>query len=75
MEVENEHGGVVRWTDELLSRQWEKLTAALEMHREQRNATERKEQLQKDMARISDIVIYVGGDGYWRMRCKIDGVQ
>ena len=75
MEVENEHGGVVRWTDELLSRQWEKLTAALEMHREQRKVAERKEQLQKDMARISDIVIYVGGDGYWRMRCKIDGVQ
>lgn len=75
IQVENEHGGVVRWMDELLFRQWEKLTAALEMNYEQKQMLLREEQVQKDMERISDINIFVGGDGYWRIRCKIDGVQ
>ena len=57
------HGGVVRWTDEMVKNQWNALTLALVQAEKQR----------QDLQRISDVRIYVGGDGHWRIKCRIDG--
>ena len=59
------HGGVVRWTDDMVKKKWNGLTQALTVAEKQR----------QDMERISDVRIYVGGDGYHRIKCRIDGVD
>lgn len=63
MEVEKWHGGVVLWTDDMILQRWQKLAQGLVQAQKQR----------ENMARISDEHIFVGGDGYWRIKCKIDG--
>lgn len=68
------HGGVVMYTDQMILDRWEKLTQALEvtqkLHQLVKDENERQEQL---FARITDVTIFTGGDGYWRIKCKIDG--
>lgn len=63
IKVEKTHGGVVLWTDNMIHQRWEKLAQGLVQAHKQR----------ENMARISDEHIFVGGDGYWRIKCKIDG--
>lgn len=63
IKVEKIHGGVVLWTDNMILQRWEKLAQGLVQAQKQR----------ENMARISDEHIFVGGDGYWRIKCRIDG--
>ena len=63
IEVEKWHDGVVLWTDEMILQRWNKLAQGLVNAQKQR----------EHMSRISDEHIFVGGDGYWRIKCKIDG--
>lgn len=58
-----EHGGVVRWTDDMIRQRWQKLTQSLVQAQRERLGIDR----------ISDVRIYVGGDGHWRIKCRIDG--
>lgn len=68
------HGGVVMYTDQMILDQWEKLTRALEVTQKLRQlVSEEKERQEKLLARITDVTIFPGGDGYWRIKCKIDG--
>jgi len=75
VQVQEEHGGVVRWTDMMILQQWEKLTWGLEAIYKQKQVVERETQHQKDLERISDIIIYPVKYGQYRIRCKIDGEQ
>jgi len=64
-EFRERHGGVVRWTDDMVLARWQSLTRALLVAERQR----------QDMQRISDVRTYLGGDGHWRIKCRIDGVN
>lgn len=64
-EFRERHGGVVRWTDDMVLARWQSLTRALLVAERQR----------QDMQRISDVRTYLGGDGHWRIKCRIDGVD
>lgn len=68
-ELADRHGGVVRWTDMMIVGQWEKLVSSLELACRQRRETENAEAV----GRISDVTVYMGGDGYYRIKCSIDG--
>ena len=71
-----EHGGVVMYTDDMILSRWEKLTAALEQAVKLRvAAVDERRPEDPSLARITDVTIFVGGDGYWRIRCRIDGVR
>lgn len=62
-EFQERHGGVVRWTDDMVKAKWNALTQALVVAEKQR----------QDIERISDVRIYMGGDGQHRIKCRIDG--
>ena len=73
-QVWREHKGVVMYTDEMILSRWGKLTAALEaVYKKRLILTEEKERQERMFARITDVTIFPGGDGYWRIKCKIDG--
>ena len=63
--VVQNHGGAVRWTDDMVKQRWQKLTQSL--------VQAQRERLGLD--RISDVHIYLGGDGHRRIKCRIDGVD
>ena len=65
VQVENEHGGVVMWSDDMILTRWDRLTRELGQIQTQRRQAEH----------ISDVHVFLGGDGAYRIRCSIDGVR
>ena len=65
VQVENEHGGVVLWSDDMIMARWDRLTRELGQIQTQRRQAEH----------ISDVHVFLGGDGAYRIRCSIDGVR
>lgn len=63
IKAEKIHEGVVLWTDDMILQRWVSLRNGLVQAQKQR----------ENMDRISDVHIFVGGDGYWRIKCRIDG--
>lgn len=61
--VAQNHGGVVRWTDDMIKQRWQKLTHSLVQAQRERLG----------LNRISDVRVYLGGDGHRRIKCRIDG--
>lgn len=71
-----EHGGVVMYTDDMILSRWEKLTAALEQAQRRRlGVDDAQTQAVSPLKRITGATLFVGGDGYGRIRCCIDGVR
>ena len=70
VQVEKDHGGVVMWSDEMIMQRWQKLAQSLVQVQEQR---EQRDCLMNQIDRISDVHVFVGGDGYYRIKCCIDG--
>ena len=74
-EVSAKHGGVVRYTDEMILSRWEKLTVALEaVYKHRLTVAQEQERQEQLFARITDVTVFMGGDGYWRIKCRIDGI-
>lgn len=70
-EIASLHGGVVRWTDEMIIKKWEELTQGLE--RMQKLREEQKEN--EGLKHISNVKTYDASNGNLYIRCSINGVS
>lgn len=58
------------WSDDMIMQRWQNLTQSLVQVQVQRIHTAG---LLNQLDRISDVQVFVGGDGYYRIKCSIDG--